>query len=252
MKFTIKLVVGMLLLVTNSRAIHAQAKHDSISLPERVSRLEDYKADLKLQYDNNAGKLEAEIKRGYDEKLEKIDESMRLLKILGYGGLPVTIIGLLTIYFSGIRKARKFVVDKIENVVEHNRSSIISIIESEEYDTKLRGMKKLLVLSPNQESEEKIKLLFTKFRFKQVKYRVVEAYQEFNDFDLIIFNNESRDMSGELIKEYLTNNLDDDAAFVAYTTINLDRDPRLNFSNSPFTLYHSILSTLKYSSHIRA
>lgn len=44
---------------------------------------------------------------------------------------------------------------------------------------------------------------------------------------------------------------DDDICFVAYTTKTLDRNPRLNFANSKFTLYHSILTTLSFVESVK-
>lgn len=63
----------------------------------------------------------------------------------------------------------------------------------------------------------------------------------------MIFNTPKGQVSQEKIDELMQLTDDEDHHYVAYSTERLTPNSRLNFSNSLFTLYHNILSTLKYS-----
>jgi hypothetical protein len=225
------------------------AKSDSLKVQEieaRVKNLENYKENLDQLYEISSGKLEQSINNQMQEQLATIEESKKILALLVWIGIPATLLGLLSAYFLAINKTKKLIVTKIESIVEHKREEIIKLIETQEFDSKLRKTKRLLILSSSEKAQEDIKKFFVKFKFKNVQYRIVDQYKLFTDYDVIIFNNEDGSFGQELINQYLLNASPDDTCFVAYTTINLNRDHRINFSNSPFTLYHSVLTTLKY------
>lgn len=217
------------------------------TLETRIATLENYKDNLDQLYTINAEKLKKDIDDTVDKKVEDIDEAKRILKWLLLIGIPATILGLLAVYFGAVKKARKIIVDRIETIVEHKREDLIKLIETQEFDTKLKNTKKLLVLSANDAANDKVKETFSKLKFKTVNFRVVTQYTAYTDYDLIIFNDFDGLFSQAVIDDYIANTPDEDVSFVAFTTKNLTRNPRINFSNSPFTLYHSILSTLKYT-----
>jgi hypothetical protein len=225
------------------------AKSDSLNLREienRVQNLENYKENLDQLYEISSGKLEQSSNAQLQHQLATIEESKKILSLLVWIGIPATLLGLLSAYFLAINRAKKLVVNKIESIVEHKREEIIKLIETQEFDSKLRKTKRLLILSSTEKAQEDIKKFFFKFKFKNVQYRIVDQYKLFTDYDVIIFNNEDGSFGQDLINQYLLNASPDDTCFVAYTTVNLNRDHRVNFSNSPFTLYHSVLTTLKY------
>ena len=87
----------------------------------------------------------------------------------------------------------------------------------------------------------------TKLKFKNVKYRRAGSFENIPEHDLMIFNTPDGNLTQETIDQFMRNTEDEDTCYVAYTTKQLNRDPRLNFSNSRYTLYHSILSTLKFA-----
>lgn len=232
-------------ILISSVSFSQKTKLDTIEI--RVATLENFKDNLNQLYTLNSEKLERHVDETVGKKVEDIDESKRILKWLLVIGIPATILGLLGVYLSAVKKARKIIVDRIETIVEHKREDLIKLIETQEFDTKLKNTKKLLVLSSNDTANDKIKETFSKFKFKTVNFRVVSEYTEYNGYDLIIFNDFDGLFSQVVIDDFIANTPDEDVSFVAYTTKNLTRNSRINFSNSPFTLYHSILSTLKYT-----
>lgn len=221
------------------------------SLKTRITVLENYKENIVQLYTINAEKLTKHIDEAVDEKVEDIDDAKKILNWLLFLGIPATILGLIGVYVSAVRKARKIIVARIETIVEHKREDLIKLIETQEYDTKLKNTKKLLVLSTNDSANEKVKETFSKLKFKTVNFRIVNQYTAFNDYDLVIFNDSDGSFSQAVIDDYINNTPDEDVSFVSYTIKNLTRNPRINFCNSSFTLYHSILSTLKYTEILR-
>lgn len=216
-------------------------------LEQRVIKLEDYQNNLDKLYEINAASLKKDIEAATKEQVKDIEDTKRTLSWLLYFGLPLTIVSLLGVYFSAIRKARKIILEKIEDIVEHKREEIIKVIESQEFDSKLKRTKSIVVLSTSETANDEIKKVLSKLKFSKLKFRIVSEYVEVDDYDLIIFNDYDGSFSQAVIDDYLTNLSDEDLCFVAYTTKSLTRNSRINFSNSQFTLYHSILSTLKYS-----
>lgn len=222
-------------------------KLDSTSLSLRVHNLEEYRANLEKLYQLSAKELNQAVDAKIDEKTKDLTEAHKTLSLLLWVGVPGTMIALLGVYFGATIKAKKMMVEKIEKIVEHKREEIIRLIETQEFDTRLRKTKKLMVLSSTEKAQDLIKAFFTRVQFSSVNYRIVGTYQDFGDYDLIVFNDCGDQFDENIIDEYLKNAKNDDVSFVAYTSRQLKRDPRLNFSNSQFTLYHSILSTLKYA-----
>ncbi|OJW17275.1 NARF domain-containing protein [Mucilaginibacter sp. 44-25] len=214
---------------------------------KRVQQLENYKSNIdnvsKVQSENLKKYVDDEIKKGMD----KVDDAKTMITWVLFLGLPATITAIILAYLSAIKRAKKFVIDKIETIVEGKREEIIRLIETEAFDTKLRNLKQLLVISGDEESEESLKKFMTKLKFKNVKYRRAGSFENIPEHDLMIFNTPDGNLTQETIDQFMRNTEDEDTCYVAYTTKQLNRDPRLNFSNSRYTLYHSILSTLKFA-----
>lgn len=191
----------------------------SDSLRHRISVLEDYKQNLDQRYANSEAALKNQIDAKLEESSKDIKDAKLLLKWLLFVGMPLTLGGFLLIYFQGIKKAKKIVADKIANIIEHNREEIIRLIESQEFETKLRTTKNIVVISPNATSEQSIKQIMTKFKFKSISYRVDGSYTQLPAHDLIVFNNYDGTFNQQTIDDYLRNIPDDDIHFVAYCKI---------------------------------
>jgi RNAse (barnase) inhibitor barstar len=238
-------ILIFLLALIQLPAFGKDKKYDA--LEQRVTILEDYRNNLDQLYEIMAEKLTDTIEKSTEEKIKDIEETKRILSWLLYLGVPVSLLAWVGVYILAIRKSKKIILEKIEAIVEHKREEIIKLIETQEFDSKLKKTKDIVVLSANEAANDEIKLVFSKLKFSKVKFRIVNEYIEVVDSDLIVFNNYDDSFSQTVIDEYLDNLLDEDLCFVAYTTRKLKPNSRINFSNSPFTLYHSILSTLKYS-----
>lgn len=217
------------------------------ALEERVSKLEGYKIDIATQADARAETLKNQVQKDIKDGLNEIEDAKKTLDILSFVGIPVTLGAFLLGGIGVILYIRKQVTTRISTLIEKKREEIIRLVETEAFDNRLRNHKKLLVISGDEESNEGIKKFMEKLKFKKVIYRVAGTFNDIPDHDLVIFNTPNGELSQESIDEFMQKSADEDNCYVAYSTKRLEPNPRLNFSNSRFTLYHSILSTLKYS-----
>ena len=84
-------------------------------------------------------------------------------------------------------------------------------------------------------------------KFKKITTRVSGRDQNLPEHDLIIFNTPNGELSEDIIQEFLQDADENDTYFVAYIHGRLTfSNNRLNFASSQITLYHNILSALKY------
>lgn len=216
-------------------------------LKARVKMLEDYKTNLNTLADARSEGLKSYVDKEVKQGMKDIDEAKKTLDTLVWIGIPVTIGTFVIGFISLLMYSRKLVAERIATIVEKKREDIIRLVETETSDNKLRNSKELLVISGDEESSESIKKFLEKLKFKKVTFRIAGTFDDIPEHDLMIFNTPQGELSQESIDELMQKSEDEDNCYVAYSTKRLEPNLRLNFSNSRFTLYHSILSTLKYS-----
>lgn len=228
------------------------AKDDSLMVSDinkRVITLEQYKemmaAQAKMDYEKSAKKLEDDI----DEKTNTILWTFGSFSVLALAALGVNALN----YWNLNKKVDGKINSKIEGIIEQKREDILSIVKDEEYERKLKQNKRILVISSSREAEEEIKHTFSKFYFADVKYRVKDNFQTIPENDIVVFNNLNGELDQLFINSIVSEINDEDKCYIGYTMTNLARHEQFNFANSRFTLYHQILSTLKFAdlnSHI--
>src|SRR5690606_6547589 len=164
---------------------------------------------------------------------------------------PSSLYGVYLMFWGIKKKVNRSIAEKIETIVEQKREDIIKLIQSQKFERRLKETKKIIVISENEESQEEIKSTIETFKFKNVIYRINKTFDNYPEYDLIIINNCDGEFKQEDVTDIINSAGDDDVCFVAYTTKLLDRNPKLNFANSKFTLYHNILTTLSFSEAIK-
>lgn len=234
-------------LIYSTQVLAAKQDPEVKELEARVKMLEDYKSNLNTLADARSESLKNYVEKEVKAGLKDIDDAKKTLDNLVWIGIPITIGAFLIGFISLIVYARKLVTEKIATIIEKKREDIIRLIETETFDNKLRNTRQLLVISGDEDSSESIKKFLEKLKFKKVSYRIAGTFDEIPDHDLMVFNTPQGELSQESIDELMQKSEDEDNCYVAYSTKRIEPNPRLNFSNSRFTLYHSILSTLKYS-----
>lgn len=220
-------------------------------LEERISKLEGYKIDIATQADARAETLKNQVEKDVRDGLKEIEDSKETLDLLVKLGIPMTIGSFVLGYIALLIYARKLVTSRIASLIEKKRDDIIRLVETEAFDNKLRNTKKILVISASEEGSESIGTFLGKLKFKLVLCRTIGGFNELPDHDLMVFNMPNGELSQQQVDQLMAMNDDEDKHYVAYLKGRLEPNDRLNFSNSPFTLYHNILSTLKYAEVVK-
>lgn len=218
------------------------------NLEGRVSQLENYKMNIENVYKAEYQKSQNELTKDIDEKYKDVRNLFTMILILG---IPGSLYGVYLMFWGIKKKINQSIAEKIETIVEQKREDIIKLIQSQKFERRLKESKKIIVISENEESQEEIKSTIETFKFKNVIYRINKSYDSLPEYDLIIINNCDGVFKQEDVTDIINFADNDDVCFVAYTTKQLDRNPKLNFANSKFTLYHSILTTLSFSEAIK-
>ncbi|MGV3698276.1 NARF domain-containing protein [Flavobacterium sp.] len=218
------------------------------NLETRVGQLENYKINIENVYKAEYQKSQNDLAKDIDEKYKDVRNLFAMILILG---IPSSLYGIYLMFWGIKKKVNQSIADKIETIVEQKREDIIKLIQSQKFERRLKETKKIIVISENEESQEEIKSTIETFKFKNVIYRINKSYDSLPEYDLIIINNCDGEFKQEDVTDIISSTDNDDVCFVAYTTKQLDRNPKLNFANSKFTLYHNILTTLSFSEAIK-
>lgn len=218
------------------------------NLEGRVGQLENYKINIENVYKAEYQKSQNDLAKDIDEKYKDVRNLFTMILILG---IPSSIYGIYLMFWGIKKKVNQSIAEKIETIVEQKREDIIKLIQSQKFERHLKENKKIIVISENEESQEEIRNTIETFKFKNVIYRINKSYDSLPEYDLIIINNCDGVFKQQDVTDIINFANNDDVCFVAYTTKQLDRDPKLNFANSKFTLYHSILTTLSFSEAIK-
>lgn len=218
------------------------------TLETKVQLIEDYKSNIDQYAKIELEKHKAELKADIDKDYENVRNLFALILLIG---VPTTLYGLYEMFWGTKKKIKKAIEEKIEKIVELKREDIIKLINNQAYDRQIKASKKILILSMTEEAQEDIKNTTANMGFKNLIFRLTNSTTDLPENDLIIINNIDGEFSQEKISEIIDESSDEDTFFVAYTSKQIDRNPRMNFANSKFTLYHSILTTLAFTSSIR-
>lgn len=153
--------------------------------------------------------------------------------------------------FWGVNKRiKKAIDDKITTIVEEKREDIIKLIKNQSFDRILKETKKILIISKTEDSQNNIKKIVLGMGFKNLIFRQLNTTRNIPENDLVVFNNIDGNFSQNEIDKIVKLDKREDSCFVAYTLKQLDRNPRMNFANSKFTLYNAILTTLTFMNTI--
>ncbi|WP_111308027.1 NARF domain-containing protein [Confluentibacter sediminis] len=234
-----------------SIGLNAQNK-DSIKISDlenRVKYLEEYKGNVESVYKIELDNAIKAYQKDFDSQYGDLKSLLKIILFLGLSG------GLFGAYlwFYGIKKkANEQINKRIEDIVEQKREDIIKLIQSQEFERKLKQTKSLLVISDNEFGQKEMKKIMTKFKFKNVIYRINKSYKNLPEHDLVIINNIDGEFKQKEVNKLLKEIDDEDVFFVIYTTERLENNPRLNFANSKFTLYNNIFTTLSFTETFKA
>ncbi|WP_417371947.1 NARF domain-containing protein [Gelidibacter japonicus] len=217
-------------------------------LETKVQLMEDYKSNIDQYSKVELEKHKAELKKSFDENYENVRNLFALILIIG---IPSTLYGIYVMFWGVNKKIKKAIEEKIEKIVELKREDIIKLINNQVFDRRIKETKKILIISETEDAQEDIRSTMSNMGFKNLIYRLTNSTTIWPENDLIVINNIDGEFSQDKINQIIEDNEDEDTCFVAYTSKQIDRNPRMNFANSKYTLYHSILTTLAFITSIK-
>ena len=219
---------------------------DSLTLKNlemKVNLMEEYKSNIE-QYSK------IQLERNKDELKNETEKVFIILAILSIIGLPSTIYTIYMMFWGVNKRIKKAIDDKITTIVEEKREDIIKLIKNQSFDRILKETKKILIISKTEDSQNNIKKIVLGMGFKNLIFRQLNTTRNILENDLVVFNNIDGNFSQNEIDKIVKSDKREDSCFVAYTLKQLDRNPRMNFANSKFTLYNAILTTLTFMNTI--
>lgn len=244
-----KLITALMLFFFIGRgfAQNVVSRKEIDSVKADIHVLKDYRENIDSYSKAAIQKIENDANTKIDNRLKELEvERYGLLTLLALG-LPTTLIAAYQFIFGIRKKINSIFNEKIEAIIEKNREDILRVVETELFDNKLRNTKKLLVIGADDESNAALSTFLEKVKFKKVTTRVSGRDQNLPEHDLIIFNTPNGELPESVIQEFLQDADENDTCFVAYIHGRLTfSNHRLNFASSQITLYHNVLSALKY------
>lgn len=213
------------------------------NLEMKVNLMEEYKSNIE-QYSK------IQLERNKDELKNETEKVFIILAILSIIGLPSTIYTIYMMFWGVNKRIKRAIDDKITTIVEEKREDIIKLIKNQSFDRILKETKKILIISKTEDSQNNIKKIVLGMGFKNLIFRQLNTTRNIPENDLVVFNNIDGNFSQNEIDKIVKSDKREDSCFVAYTLKQLDRNPRMNFANSKFTLYNAILTTLTFMNTI--
>lgn len=219
---------------------------DSLRLKKlemKVNLIEEYKSNIE-QYSR------IQLEKDKDELKKETKNVSIILTIFLIIGAPSTIYTIYMMFWGVNKRIKKAIDDKITNIVEEKREDIIKLIKNQAFDRILKETKKILIISKTEDSQKNIKKVVSGMGFNNLIFRQLNTMKNIPENDLLVFNNIDGSFSQNEIDKIVKSDEREDSCFVAYTLKQLDRNPRMNFANSKFTLYNAILTTLTFMNTI--
>ena len=253
------LLLGASLLSGQSAKENAQGVQQ---LKQRIQILEDQKGNLekqsellKLDYDSKIKEFET---RFGSFKLEVEQENSFISWLLI--ALAIGVVGFFLYSFSYFKKfikdqaelqASKMVEKKVATIVQDKREQLISLIRSQEVETRLKNNSKLLVLAETEEDGDYLVNFFEQAGIHNIDFRYSDEFQEISKtYDLIIFDDHrGTNLRHPLFREYIDRLSDTNMLYIFFGKyFEVEKREMVNYANSKFTLYNQIINSLKFKS----
>ena len=215
------------------------------SLLEKIQRLEKNESLIEKIYEFRHSELKQEFTTAKEE-LKDENSTNRLLLVV-FGSLSVAVI------IAAIYEGKKFIDEKVKEqlskLLDTEKEKIERIIDNHDEETQIKKRSNILVVSKREITPDFMKF-FRKLDFKKIEYKMVSEVTDNSyrkKFDLILINNEDESFTTkEQIEELMTENQDQVYFVLSDKFIKFDDRSRIGTANSRITMYHQLMSTLKY------
>ncbi len=223
---------------------------------QAIEKLEGEISVLQSQKDNldtQVAIMKEGINTRFDQKNLEMKDDLYLIYSIIALITSLGIAGILPLR-SFIEKQAKSVAEEevrkhVADMVEADKEKIIQLIENQDLELNIKKNSRILVICETAEDQNELTKFFQEVGIVNVSYIVNGGYSApASNIDLVLFD-DHRDTKEQhdLFKEYIEKSTDSELAFLFYgrALMNVDRN-KFNATNSKFTLYEQIITTLKY------
>lgn len=239
-----RIIVVLLIVFASLTYGESEKKNENES---KIDELIKNNTKLELEVKNlvkQYGIEKTAIRNEYQEKLNEIISEKNELKtkfnilmfifgILGGG----SILGI----FIFINNTKNKLYKKMAEELRVKKDLIENSVKKHDTELKLKKTKKICVLSVDDENKGEITQILESFEGRE--YKRIEEEIDFNNYDLILINNNA-EYEIKKINKILKDN--SNTLFFYYGGVPTKRGLKnVNFSNSPFTLYGNLIDTLR-------
>lgn len=159
---------------------------------------------------------------------------------------------------------RKLIEDEVHrqigNITDIQKDYIRQIVDEKVLENRLKKEKILLLLSAQKGHKQEVENFFESMGFNYKSLYFNEAFDfeqqvmkrgfKENRYDLVIFNQLSVDEIDAYMEKSSQNVF---MAYAPYTgRLNVKSQEKMNFANSPFTIYSRTMETLQYQEFMKA
>ncbi|MEZ4961213.1 MAG: NARF domain-containing protein [Saprospiraceae bacterium] len=161
----------------------------------------------------------------------------RFFSILGIVLGSIAGVSFYQVFFGIRNRIRK----EIGNTITRNKETLLRLVDFQELEERFKANIPILVVSPDADARDTFKKTFGDMGFKKMEHHTGSIPEKLDE-KLVVLNLLDKDQVSKFIELSGEKTL-----FVAYTKGTLDRHDRLNFANSPMTLYARIMETVRFS-----
>lgn len=223
-----------------SLSVYSQSDSLKIDqLNKRVHELEEAENHRERVFESH----KIDIKSSIEEQVKALQNNISLM---GYIGLPGTLIAVLVALWAAYRFLKKYFEKRVSETVNRKWETLVSLIDNQDNDDRLREQKNILFLSTNSADNTAVRNLVTKLGFKKATFETIVSYINPKAVDLVVFNNKERQFPDSLMTQ-IVNGWPNNVHYIIYGPGQNQPLERTNFANSDFTLFNNTLVTLKYA-----
>jgi len=170
-------------------------------------------------------------------------------------GILLTVFSVIYLYYRNMITSRQEVgvssdSSKFVDLLEVNKERFVDLIKQHNQEIRVKGNKRIMVLSRSEADLNFLKSFFKIMEFKNIQYEVIESNDQIlstDDFDLVFFNNESGNLDLDFIVKQISVSSSDTMFFYFGSRRLNDVDEyrnRIAIANSRVQLYSNLINAL--------
>ena len=208
-------------------------------------------------------RIRKEISGEYVKQFQEFTAKEQEAVIIFSSGIAIYLVLILGVIMWATRYIKLKIRENLVDVINQHRDIILQLVDEGSKERTIKESRAIVILGSEPDALRLLQDDLHKVGFKKISTKTVTSYEEISA-DMIIF---THDMAAKAVEEnradkenvslidHFLNNSSDDAYFVCYTEekfVPVSKRPKINFANSPATLYNNVMAALKYLEERRA